>query len=163
MRSAHAIGGGDDAKDRNGKASDDCAVAHAGSTRMSSDKPRGGRFALLREVLVFQLKLLVCTGRDLVLLPTSMAAAAIDFVFKTRLFRTALVLGRWSDHWIKLWPEAANEDGSRAFDADALLAQIEGLVRDPKSGAEKARMLSRWARMQLARGRGEDGPGPKAP
>lgn len=120
---------------------------------MEPEKPRAGRGALLRQVMVFQLKLLICTGRDLVLLPISMGAAAFDFVFKTSLFRASLDLGRWSDHWIKLWPDPQPGEGLSAFDADALLRQIEGLVRDPKSGADKARLLSRWARMQIGRSR----------
>ena len=112
-----------------------------------------GRGKLLREVVVFQLKLLLATGRDLVLLPVSLFAAAFDFVFgRTELFRATLRLGRWSDEFIAVFPPETREPGA-PFDADALLGQIEGLVRDPKSGADKARLLSRWARMQLGRQR----------
>lgn len=110
-----------------------------------------GRGKLLRDVLTFQLKLLLATGRDLVLLPVSLFAAAFDFVFgRTELFRATLRFGRWSDEFIGVFPPEHREPGA-PYDADALLSQIEGLVRDPKSGADKARLLSRWARMQLGR------------
>ena len=117
-----------------------------------------GRGKLLREVALFQVKLLLATGRDLVLLPLSLFAAAFDFVFgRTELFRATLRLGRWSDEFIGVFPPEQRDERA-PFDADALLAQIEGLVRDPKSGAEKARLLSRWARMQL--GKPPEGPKP---
>src|SRR5690349_7547334 len=108
-----------------------------------------GRGKLLREVVVFQLKLLIAAGRDLVLMPVSLVAAGFDFVSgRTELFRATLAIGRWTDEFIGVFPPEQRHENA-PFDADALLAQIEGLVRDPKSGAEKARLLSRWARMQL--------------
>lgn len=120
---------------------------------MTQPARRGGRGRLLRDVAVFQLKLLLSAGRDLVLVPLSLAAAAFDFVFNRSspgLFRATLLLGRWSDEWIGVFPRHDDTQGA-SFDADALLGQIEGLIRDPKSGADKARLLSRWARMQIAR------------
>jgi hypothetical protein len=123
-----------------------------------------GRGRLLRDVATFQLKLLLSAGRDLVLLPLSLGAAAFDFVFgRTELFRATLLLGRWSDEFIGLFPHdraaAANRHGG-PLDADAVLAQIESLVRDPKSGADKAKLLSRWARLQIARKRAPEPPKP---
>jgi hypothetical protein len=121
-----------------------------------------GRGKLLRDVATFQLKLLLSAGRDLVLLPLSLAAAAFDFVSgRTELFRATLTLGRWSDEFIGLFPhDRAARPSEVPYDADTLLAQIEGLVRDPKSGAEKAKLLSRWARMQLATKRPPEEPKP---
>ena len=116
-----------------------------------------GRRRLARDVLLLQLKLLLDAARDLVLSPVTLAAAAIDFVLggsgPPRLFNAALRLGRRSDDWIDLWAAARGPEATDHANVDLLLARIEEAVRDPKTGARRARILKRWAERELARAR----------
>lgn len=110
----------------------------------------------MREVLGFQLKLALEALRDIALIPVSLVAAAIDMVMMKKqapqYFRSMLTLGRRSDDWIDLWATADAGDAKPA-NVDALLMQIEQVVRDPRGGQRKARVLMRWAEMNLARQR----------
>lgn len=114
-------------------------------------------FALIRSVAVLQLKLLLGAGRDLILSPITLAAACIDLVMlKHRdpsLFRTALKLGEHSDRYIDTWRDASDPEAPPRENVDALLARIEEVVRDPQTGARRARILKRWAERQAARAR----------
>lgn len=115
---------------------------------------------LLRDVARFQLKLWMEAARDLVLIPVSLAAAAIDLAFSKqtppRLFRQVIVLGRRSDDWIDLW--ATVDGGKKTENVDAVVARVERLLRDPKTGPRQARALRRWVEMTLARQRRESPP-----
>jgi hypothetical protein len=110
---------------------------------------------LLRDVLRFQVKLWLEALRDVVLSPITLAAAALDFVLlkrqSPRYFRTLLTLGRRSEDWIDLWSMV--DAGAKGENVDALLAQIEQVVRDPRAGGRRARVLLRWAERNLARQR----------
>jgi hypothetical protein len=110
---------------------------------------------LLRDVLRFQLKLWLEALRDVVLSPITLAAAGIDFLLlkqqSPRYFRALLTLGRKSEDWIDLW--AMVDSGAKGENVDAVLARIEQVVRDPRSGARRARVLLRWAERNLARQR----------
>ena len=113
--------------------------------------------ALIRSVAILQLKLLLGAGRDLVLSPITLAAALVDLVMiKQRdpsLFRTTLRLGEHSDRYIDTWADASDPDAPPRENVDALLARIEEVVRDPQTGARRARILKRWAERQAARAR----------
>lgn len=113
---------------------------------------------LLRDVLRFQLKLWLEALRDVVLSPITLAAAAFDFLLlkqqPPRYFRALLRLGRKSEDWIDLW--AMVDSGAQGENVDALLARIEQVLRDPRSGARRARVLVRWAERNLARQRKAD-------
>lgn len=126
---------------------------------MSPPEP-GKSGLLLREVLGFQLKLALEALRDIALIPVSLVAAAIDMVMMKKqspeYFRSMLALGRRSDDWIDLWATADTGD-ARPANVDALLTQIEQVVRDPRGGQRKARVLMRWAEMNLARQRRKPG------
>lgn len=114
-------------------------------------KPR----PLLRDVLVFQLKLLLDAVRDILLSPLSLTAAAIDGLRGRKdergLFYGLLRLGRRSEDWIDLWGAARAADEPHPENVDALLARVEDLVRDPGAGMRKARALKRWLEREQRR------------
>ena len=109
--------------------------------------------SLVKSVAILQLKLLLGAARDLVLSPVTLAAAAIDLIrikqHEPEYFRRTMKMGERSEEWIDLWA-AAREPGepSRA-NVDALLANLEQAVRDPKTGARRARVLKRWTERQV--------------
>ncbi|HEV2147749.1 MAG TPA: hypothetical protein VGR37_10135 [Longimicrobiaceae bacterium] len=92
------------------------------------------RGALVRDVLIFQLKLWMDGLKDLVLVPLSLVAAGVDFVFRTRLFYRVLRIGERFDLWLNLFGaarRAAHEreglfGASRAGDP-TLVGQLERL------------------------------------
>jgi hypothetical protein len=110
---------------------------------------------LLRDVARFQLKLWMEAARDLVLIPVSLAAAAIDLVFAKqsppRLFREIIKLGRRSDDWIDLWGTV--DADKKVENVDAVMARVERMLRDPRTGSRQARALMRWMEMTLSRQR----------
>ncbi len=126
---------------------------------------------LLREVLRFQLKLVLEALRDIVLSPVALAAAMLDFAMMSRqpprYFRAMRALGRRTDDWIDLWAVADDVPGNKPENVDALLARVEEVVRDPRVGAHRARVLMRWAESQMARQRRRSGiaapPAPPSP
>jgi hypothetical protein len=112
---------------------------------------------LIRAVAMLQLKLLLGAARDLVLIPLALAAALFDLVLFRRhepqLFRTVLRFGEHTDGWIDMWSGARDVQAPQRGNVDALLARVEEVVRDPQTGARRARVLKRWAERQIARAR----------
>ena len=109
--------------------------------------------SLVKSVALMQLKLLLGAARDLVLSPVTLAAAALDLIrIKTHepeYFRRTMKVGERTEEWIDLW-SAAREPGEPSREnVDALLANLEQAVRDPKTGARRARVLKRWAERQM--------------
>lgn len=121
---------------------------------MNTSSPQNA-WGLVRAVAVLQLKLLLDALRDLALSPLALVAAAIDLAMlkrqPPRYFRAVLRLGHRSDHWIDVWSGGRDEDAPPHENVDALLAHIEEAVRDPQTGARRARVLKRWAERQVAR------------
>ena len=119
-------------------------------------KPESKRKAgqLIRAVAMLQLKLLIGAGRDLLLSPITLAAAFIDLVriknHEPQFFRSTLKVGERTEEWIDLWSHARDDDEPRE-NVDKLLARVEEVVRDPQTGARRARVLKRWAERQIAR------------
>ncbi len=117
------------------------------------------RRSLIRDVVFFQLKLLLDTVRDLVFSPLSLAAALLDFLLSgiqpPRYFHAVLRLGERSEVLIDLWSAGRSARSSEHMNVDALLAHVGTVVSDPKSGARRARVLKRWAEQQVARSRRE--------
>lgn len=70
-----------------------------------------GRFGLLRDATVFQLKLFVDGFRDLLLAPISIVLAMLDFITNGDRFYRLLNLGRRSDHWINLFGASEKDTG----------------------------------------------------
>jgi hypothetical protein len=110
---------------------------------------------LIRAVAMLQVKLLIGAARDLVLSPITLAAALLDLVrlknHEPRFFRDALRVGERTEEWIDLWSYARDAEAPQRENVDALLARVEEVVRDPQTGARRARVLKRWAERQMAK------------
>lgn len=119
----------------------------------TESKRRAG--PLIRAVAMLQLKLLIGAGRDLLLSPITLAAAFIDLLrirhHEPQYFRTTLKIGERTEEWIDLWSAARDDDAEPRENVDTLLARVEEVVRDPKTGARRARVLKRWAERRLTR------------
>lgn len=124
--------------------------------RMQTEHDRKAQ-ALARTVAMLQVKLLLGAARDLALSPLTLAAALIDFAFlkerEPRHLRTVLRWGERVDEWIDIWSGARAEGEPPRENVDVLLARIEEAVRDPQTGARRARVLKRWAERQAVRAR----------
>jgi hypothetical protein len=95
------------------------------------------RWEFLRDVLVFQVKLLLDAVRDLVLSPVSIAAGVIDLISGDeppgRHFYRLVAFGGRTDTWINLFgmPGRPEEpDGDESVTIDSLVAQVERLMVD---------------------------------
>jgi len=117
---------------------------------------RETRSHLIRDVLLLQVKLLIGAARDLAVVPVTLAAAFLDLILSKsqspRFFHQVLRLCERSDQWIDVWSAARDKDEQRG-PVDSILASVEEVVRDPKVGAYRARVLKRWAERQMARAR----------
>lgn len=131
------------------------------------------RWTLIRDVAVFQFKLMVDGLRDLILVPASLFAGLVSLVGgqagQDSPFYELLRLGQRSEHWINLFGAAAPRSGNdRADEArpdgdmDQALAKVEGfIVREYQSGG-----LTRQAKERLDRAldaleqKGKTPPGP---
>ncbi|MEM7366452.1 MAG: hypothetical protein AAF525_20760 [Pseudomonadota bacterium] len=82
------------------------------------------RLKLVRDVLMFQVKLVMDGLRDLLLSPISLTAAGLGFLIHPeepdRYFRRLQQLGRQSDRWINLFDEYDKQGA-----ADQLLQPLE--------------------------------------
>ena len=72
---------------------------------------------------------------------------------RPRYFRAVLRFGARSDRWIDVWSGGEDEYVPARESVDALLVRVEEVVRDPQTGARRARVLKRWAERQIARAR----------
>jgi len=110
--------------------------------------PGDERWKFLRDVLVFQLKMVVDNLRDFALIPVSLGAAAIDLVFKGEregaLFYRVLHWGAQSEKMIDVYsaiegdarPEARIDP---AYTIDGVIARLEGVVvRECEKGGTAA-------------------------
>ena len=122
---------------------------------MNSEQ-KATRNQLIRDVLLLQVKLLIGAARDLAVVPVTLAAALLDLILSKsqapRFFHQVLRLGERSDEWIDVWSAARHESEQRG-PVDSILASVEEVVRDPKVGAYRARVLKRWAERQMGRAR----------
>ena len=129
---------------------------HMNAQDTNTQSPRKP-WPLIRAVAVLPLKLMLSAGRDLVLIPLALAAALIDFIQlrsqAPRHFRSVLQIGEHSDRWIDVWYSAHDSQQKPRGNVDALLSRVEEVVRDPKTGARRARVLKRWAERQMAQAR----------
>lgn len=120
------------------------------------------RKSLIRDVLLLQVKLLIGAARDLAVVPVTLGAALLDLILSKqqapRFFHHVLRLGEQSERWIDTWSAGRKDEEPQRGNVDALLASVEEIVRDPKVGAHRARVLKRWAERQVARARQRIGP-----
>ncbi|MGQ0799048.1 MAG: hypothetical protein ACT4NL_02910 [Pseudomarimonas sp.] len=119
-----------------------------------SEKPDRRGFVLARDVLGFQLKLVIDALRDVVTSPLALLAAGLDLVLlkrqPPRYFRAVLQLGRRSEDWIDLWSSTYDQH-AQPENVDAVLDSVQALLRDPRAGARKAKVLKRWAEREIRR------------
>lgn len=127
----------------------------------TADADRGTRWRIVHDVAVFQVKLGLEAVLDLTLIPTSLAAAALDLLVgnwrRPHIFHAVLRLGERCENWIDLWGVAGNGVDESRPTVDAVMHSVETMIRDPRTGPETVRTLRRWAAMKLA-GRTGDGP-----
>jgi hypothetical protein len=128
-----------------------------------TDKSHDTRWRLLRDVVVFQIKLGMEAVLDITLIPVSLAAAAMDLLLgnwrRPRWFYAVLRFGERCEHRIDLWGVATPGVDAPRSDADVLLRSIETLVRNPGIAPDKVRELRRWAATKIAPG-GDGAPQP---
>jgi hypothetical protein len=93
------------------------------------------RWQFFRDVLVFQMKLVLDAIRDVILFPVSIGAALLDLVSSGeqtgRSFYRVLAMGRRTDVWINLFDTYRSPDESSAdadTTVDSLVAQLEALL-----------------------------------
>jgi hypothetical protein len=128
---------------------------------MTAQAKRGSRLKLVRDVVVFQIKLGLEAALDIMLIPVSLAAAAVDLVLgnwrRPRWFHAVLRFGERCERRIELWRVAPTDGDTSDADVDAVIRSIETLMRQPGTGGQKVRELRRWAAARLAPG-GDDAP-----
>ena len=100
----------------------------------------------LRDVIVFQLKMLLDNVRDFALMPISLVAAAIDLVFKGErqgsLFYQVLRWGAHSEEVINVYSVIQSQERPQVnpnYTVDAVITRLEGvLVRECEKGGTAA-------------------------
>jgi len=99
------------------------------------------RWALIRDIAVFQVKLLVDGFRDLVLVPISLVTGVVGLLKGGdeigAEFYGLLRLGRQSEHWINLFGAVSNyeasgsgDDPAKVRDIDEIVARVENFIID---------------------------------
>jgi len=92
------------------------------------------RGELVRNAIIFQLKLMADGMRDLVLLPVSVIAAVIGFLRggdePERELNQVIDLGRQTEEWINLFGNhEAQEDAHSMASIDALFTKVEDVLK----------------------------------
>jgi hypothetical protein len=115
-------------------------------TTTTEEKP-DHRWRFVRDVLVFQLKMLIGSFRDFALIPVSIVAALIDLVFKGKregdLFYKVLRWGWHSEEMIDVYSPIRHDMGELKvnpnYTVDSVVARIEGVVvREYEKGGTAA-------------------------
>lgn len=110
------------------------------------------RWILIRDVLVFQCKLLADGFRDLVLLPVSLVAGLISLLGKGQrrsAFYDLLQVGRRSERWINLFGtferrSASDDCRTEGSDFDEVVSRVESfLVEEYRKGGVTAQAKQR--------------------
>jgi hypothetical protein len=99
-----------------------------------SEASTSKRTALLREAVIFQLKLMADGLRDLVLLPVSLIATVIGLLRggdePERELKQVLKIGRESEQWINLFGHYEKQESTHAATSiDALFAKVEETLK----------------------------------
>ncbi len=94
------------------------------------------RFPVFRDVVVFQMKLLVDGLRDLLISPVSVLAALVDLLIPGndggKRFYAVVRFGRRTEEWINLFGAAGPHDAAaEATGIDILFNDLEEKLRDP--------------------------------
>lgn len=114
------------------------------SDRPTPDISTPARSALVRDLLIFVLKLWLDGLKDVVLFPVALGTASIDFVFRTRSFYRVLRAGERFDLWLNLFGAARsagrNVDGlfgASEAGSPTLLGELEQLQGGERHAQEK--------------------------
>jgi hypothetical protein len=96
------------------------------------------RSTLIRESMIFQLKLIADGLRDFALVPVSLVATAIGLIRggagQDREFRRVIDLGKQTEQWINLFGQHEPiEEAGKAGSIDLLLSRAEDVVRQQAS------------------------------
>ena len=99
-----------------------------------SDTDISKRSELIRNAVVFQLKLVADGFRDLVLLPVSLVATIIGLLRggnePDREFKQVIDIGRQSEQWINLFGNHDHpEDASPVTSIDVLFTKVEDTLK----------------------------------
>jgi hypothetical protein len=113
---------------------------------LSLEARRDDHWKFLRDVLVFQLKMLLDNVRDFALMPVSLVAALIDLIFKGErqgsLFYQVLKWGAHSERVIDVYSAIEEQEKpglNPNYTVDAVIARLEGvLVREVEKGGTAA-------------------------
>jgi hypothetical protein len=120
---------------------------------MTDQSDHNTRWRLVRDVAVFQIKLGMEAVLNLTLIPVSLAAAALDLLLgnwrQPRWFHTVLRFGERCEHRINVWGVAGHGAHAPLSEVDAVMRNIETLIRRPGTGPDKLRELRRWAATKL--------------
>jgi len=118
------------------------------SLSSSPSEGSGERWRFLRDVIVFQLKLLLDNLRDFALVPISLVAALIDLVYKGEcegaLFYKVLRWGAHSEEVIDVYSAIEHRPPGTfkvnpAYTVDSVIARLEGVVvREYEKGGTAA-------------------------
>ena len=112
----------------------------------SPERRENDHWKFLRDVLVFQLKMLLDNLRDFALMPVSLVAAAFDLVFKGErqgsFFYQVLRWGAHSEEVIDVYSVIRTHERAGVnpnYTVDAVIARLEGvLVRECEKGGTAA-------------------------
>ena len=106
------------------------------------------RWTFFRDVVVFQLKMLLDNLRDIVLMPVALGAAVIDLLYRGEregaLFYKVLRWGLHSEEVIDVYSSIEHHDPgrfkvSRAYTVDGVIEQLENVVtREVEKGGTAA-------------------------
>jgi hypothetical protein len=93
------------------------------------------RWELIRDLVVFQLKLALDALRDVLLVPVSLVAGIVDLVSggepPGKNFYGVVRLGRGTERWINLFGAVEEPEGEEAVPSlDSLVGQLEHLIVD---------------------------------
>ena len=116
----------------------------------------GPRFPVLRDVIKFQVKLVLDGLRDLLISPVSIFAALIDLLVPGddggKRFYAVVRFGRRTEQWINLFGAAERSDRDvREKGVDVLLTELEALLSDPMQ-RDEAKARARAIIERLKRG-----------
>lgn len=105
--------------------------------KVQDNGPSESRSKIVRDVLVFQLKLWVEGFKDLALMPLSLVAACIDILFRSTQRRGTLYsvmkLGDRFEQWVDLY-SALKEEASERAQSSTPRPHLDDLVDGAESG-----------------------------
>ena len=116
-------------------------MSDSNSPESSSSKDPSSRPKIIRDVIVFQVKLWLEGFKDLALMPLSGGAALIDFVFGSRTLYAVMRLGDRFEQWVDLYGALGTDAEKDLSDRD--LRSLDHLLNEAADGIEEAAIRSR--------------------